>query len=226
MKLLSYLAAACMLIILSSCVDIIDDITVNNDGSGTFKYSVNLSASRMKINSILALDTIDGKKVPNIAEIEERIQAVKHKLAAKPGISAVSVETNYSDYIFKIQCNFTSVGALQTAVKEVVKEEMKDKNTNELAHNWLSWDGQKLVRSVPEITFNRLNNLKSEEIEQLKQGKYTSISRFQRTVDKTDNAEAVLAKNKMAVMVRTSIYSLLENPSLLGNTIYLSPVKE
>lgn len=34
----------------SSCVEIIDDLTLNEDGSGTFKYTVNLSSSKVKLN--------------------------------------------------------------------------------------------------------------------------------------------------------------------------------
>ena len=51
---------------LSSCIEIIDDLSLKSDGSGTFKYSVNLSSSKIKVNSILALDSIDGKKVPSM----------------------------------------------------------------------------------------------------------------------------------------------------------------
>ena len=51
-----------LLFLLSSCIEIIDDISMNNDGSGTFKYSINLSQSKVKVNSYLALDSINGEK--------------------------------------------------------------------------------------------------------------------------------------------------------------------
>ena len=50
---------------LSSFIEILDDITFNADGSGELNYTINLSSSKLKINSILALDTLNGKKVPN-----------------------------------------------------------------------------------------------------------------------------------------------------------------
>ena len=55
---------------LSACIEILDDIKFNADGSGTFKYTINLSSSKVKINSILALDSLDGKKVPSKNEIQ------------------------------------------------------------------------------------------------------------------------------------------------------------
>ena len=210
---------------LSSCIEIIDDITLNNDGTGTLKYTINLSSSKVKINSILALDSLDGKKVPSISEIEERVTSFKKKLASKTGISNVSIESNYSDYIFKLQCDFTSLTALQNALKDVIEEESKEKNIPELEHNWLSWDGTKMTRSIPEITVKKTKELKTEDIELMKQGNYTSITRFERPVEKFDNSAAVLSKNKMAVMIKTNPYALTQNSNLLENIIYLSPIK-
>jgi len=210
---------------LSSCIEIIDDITLNNDGTGTLKYTINLSSSKVKINSILALDSLDGKKVPSISEIEERVTSFKKKLASKTGISNVSIESNYSDYIFKLQCDFTSLTALQNALKDVIEEESKEKNIPELEHNWLSWDGTKMTRSIPEITVKKTKELKTEDIELMKQGNYTSITRFERPVEKFDNSAAVLSKNKMAVMIKTNPYALTQNSNILENIIYLSPIK-
>ncbi|MDP4797707.1 MAG: hypothetical protein NWR50_02480 [Crocinitomicaceae bacterium] len=210
---------------LTSCIEIIDDITLKNDGSGTLKYTINLSESKVKINSILALDSLDGKKVPSIPEMEERIASFKKKLSAKTGISNVTIESNFTNYIFKLQCDFTNVVALQNALKDVIEEESKEKNITELDQNWLSWDGLKMTRSIPEITVKKTKEIKAEDIELMKQGNYTSITRFERAVEKFDNAAAVLSKNKMAVMIKTNPYALTQNSNILENSIYLSPIK-
>lgn len=210
---------------LTSCIEIIDDISIKNDGSGTLKYTINLSSSKVKINSILALDSLEGQKVPTIGEVEEKIISFKKKLEAKTGISNVTIDYNFTDYIFKLQCDFTNVSMLQTALKEVIQEETKEKNIEELEAIWLSWDGQKMERSIPEITVKKTKDFKQEDIDLMKQGNYTSISRFERIVDKFDNPAATLSKNKMAVMIRTNPYALSQNSDILENTIYLTPIK-
>lgn len=225
MKYIKIFLSAFILFSFTSCIEIIDDVTVNNDGSGTMKYTINLSASKVKINSILALDSLDGKKVPSKDEIETKIASFIRKMKTKTGVSNVQMESNMTDFIFKFQCDFTSVSALQTAIKEVVEEETEDKNLKELNHNWMSWDGQKLVRSIPDVTIEKTKELKAEDIELLKTGNYTSITRFERAVDKFDNANALLSKNKLAVMIKTNPYLLSQNYSLLENTIYLTPSK-
>ena len=89
----------------------------------------------------------------------------------------------------------------------------------------MSWDGQKMGRSVPEFTIKKTKEFKQEEIDRLKEGNYTSISRFERPVEKFDNPSAVLSSNKLAVMIKTNPFVLSQNADVLENTIYLSPLK-
>lgn len=216
----------CLLFLFGSCIEITDDITLKSDGSGTFKYVVNLSPSKLKINSILALDSLDGRKVPSLDEIKEKIDYYKTKLASKEGISNVKVESNYTDFIFKIYCDFKRIENLQQAIKEIVEEETKNKDWKELDHNWLVWDGFKMIRSVPPLSTYSTDRLKKEDSEALKNGKYISITRFDRPIEKFDNEAGVLSGNKMAVMVKTNPYALMQNHQLLDNTIQLQATKK
>ena len=59
----------------------------------------------------------------------------------------------------------------------------------------------------------------------LKQGKYISVTRFDRPIEKFDNALAKVTPAKLAIMLQTDMYSLIQNAKLLENTIYLSPLK-
>ncbi len=225
MKFRSFVFFSLLIFGLSSCIEIIDDISLNNDGSGTLKYTINLSSSKLKINSILALDSLDGKRVPSMDEIKAKVESFEKRLRSKTGISNVSLEADYINYFFRLQCDFSSVATLQTALKEVILEESKEKSIPELDHAWLSWDGQKLNRSIPEITVKKTKDFKQEDIELLKQGNYTSITRFARIVEKFDNPAGMLSKNKMAVMLKANTHALTQNSDILENTIYLSPAK-
>lgn len=156
-----------LILALSSCVDIFDDLTIHADGSGTYKYTINMSASKTKINSILALDSVDGKRVPKIPEIKEKIEFYRNKLEEKEGISNVKVDANYDDFIFKISCDFDDIANLQKGVLEIVKEESKDKNDPAFDENWLTWDGKLLTRVVPNFQ-SVIHKMKPEDQESLK----------------------------------------------------------
>lgn len=207
----------------TSCIEIWDDLTLNNDGSGTLRYKINLSESKVKVNSILALDSLDGKPVPSKAQISAKINEFVRILDAQVGISNVLVEENYTDFIFKFSCDFSSIRNLQDGIKLSIAQLSNEKLTTAADQFWLSWDGNTLVRSIPSYVTQQIKNYKLEDAEQLKEGVYTSIARFERPVASFENKLGTLSKNQMAVMVRTNTFELKENQHLLDNTIVLTP---
>lgn len=215
------LALICMQFLFTGCIEIIDDLTLNEDGSGTFKYHVNLSSSKVKVNSILALDSLDGKKVPSLDEIKSRIDHISQSLREQPGITRVDVDANYTDFILKISCDFNSLSALQIAIKNVVKEESKKQDLDQLEHEWVSFDKGVMKRSIPQITIRQSKKLNDADQDLLKTGTYTSITRFNKEIASFENNEAMISKNKKAILIKTNPHALTVNPNLLDNTIVL-----
>lgn len=208
-----------------SCIEIWDDLTMHNDGSGTLRYKVNLSESKVKVNSILALDSLDGKKVPSIQEISAKVGEFAKSLDAQPGISNVLIEENYTDFILKFSCDFTSIMSLQAGLANAIETVSKDKLGPEADEIWITWDGNKLKRSVPAFAREKVKAFKSNEIELLKAGTYTTVTRFDRPIDRFENNLGTLSKNKQAIMMKASVFSIKENQDLLENTIYLISTK-
>ena len=124
---MKYLLLFFLIGLVTSCIEISDDLTLNNDGSGTLRYKINLSASKVKVNSILALDSLDGKPVPSKTQISAKINEFVRLLDAQVGISNVLIEENYTDYIFKFSCDFTSVRNLQDGIKLSLAQISNDK---------------------------------------------------------------------------------------------------
>ena len=221
-KLVSLLFVFCLLIF-QSCIEIMDELTIHDDGSGTLKYAINLSSSRVKVNSILALDSLDGKKVPSIDEIKTKVSLFKKTLSLQNGISNISISENYVDFIFKFECDFVSIDLLQEGLRKSFSLVLNDKPILVSDFYWLFWDSKVLERSVPSIATNKLNGITENDLSLLKTGTYTSITRFDRGVERFENPLSKLSKDKKALMLRTDTYSLKEKHSLLENTIYLIP---
>ena len=212
-------------LITSSCLEILDDISFNIDGSGTFKYTVNLSSSQVKLNSILALDSIDGKKVPSINEIQEKIEVFTELLSAQEGISNVYIDTNYQQFIFKIQCDFSNVIDLQRGFESSLKETLTQLENEEIAYDWITWDGQVMVRKVPDLDRWSLPSIKTEDSELLKKGYYTSITRFENKVNYFENPAAKLSKNERAVMLRKSAFEVFNDHKVMDNIIHVDSTR-
>jgi hypothetical protein len=210
-------------LLLSSCIEIIDDLSIHSDGTGTFKYSINLSSSKLKVNSILSLDSLDGKKVPDLAEIEAKITEFKNLLSQEPGISMVKTDFNTSDFILKISIDFNSISQLQSGIKSVLIRLSKDKDQNAIEEDWISWDGKTLNREIPSAVTSKVKSFEYSEIDLLKSGTYTSITRFDKPILKTSNSNCKLNPSRTASMLQVNTFDLKLNNSLIENAITLTP---
>lgn len=214
-----------LLFIMPSCIEILDDIKFNIDGSGTFKYTVNLSSSQVKLNSILALDSLDGKKVPSLPEIQEKMEEFRTELSEQEGISNVHIDTNYTQFIFKIQCDFSNVVNLQRGIEKSLHKITTKLNDENLSHDWITYDGQMMVRKIPNLDTWSIPTIKTEDSDLLKKGNYTSITRFENRVNSFENTTAKLSKNKRAVMLRKSALDVFNDHEVMDNIIYVDSTR-
>ena len=211
--------------LLSSCIELIDDLTIHNDGSGTFKYIINLSSSKIKVNSILALDSIDGKKVPSMGELKSKINNFAATLRGQEGISNVELTINDVDLIIKLSFDFKSISNFQNGLKAAIIASSNTKNSEELNQNWLSWDGKILKRNIPLLSLTISDQLKETDLDLLKSGSYTSINRFDRPIEKVEKMNSKINPSRTASMLKVNTYDLQKNYSLIDNCIYLTPLK-
>jgi hypothetical protein len=211
------------LLMLNSCIEIIDDLSLNLDGSGTFKYTVNLSSSKVKVNSILALDSFNGKKVPKIEEIESKINQFRELLTLEKGIKSVQTEFNKVDFIAKITVDFSSLEDLQAGIKSVLSQLDPSIKYSEDYTAWITWDFKSLKRMIPQLVEERIKNETQSDQELLNTGSYTCISRLPKSILNTSNSACKLNPTKTAAMLRVNTWDLKLNPSLLEHTLTLSP---
>lgn len=206
----------CLILLLSSCIEIIEDLKLNTDGSGTFKYAINLSSSKTKVTSILALDSIYGEKVPKISDIRIKIGDFKRTLQEQEGISNVLITEDYTNYIIKFQCDFKSVENLEQALKNSIKKLYQNEYYE---YDWISFKDNVLKRKTPIFYIDDIR--KFGDIDKLKTGTYTSITRFTSKIDTFENKNSLRSKTNMALMIKTTPDLLLNDQTILNNKIIL-----
>jgi hypothetical protein len=217
---MKYLLLALPLFLLTSCIDLIDDLTINRDGSGVLKISINLSKSKLKVNSILALDSLNGKRIPKIGEISSKIDYYAGIIKEKDGIKNVIVSKNNEEFIYKFTIEFSNIEKLEQSLKEVLNEE--NSSWVNFDFDWVKWENNVLTRNNIQIPASQLRKLKVEDVEALKTGNYVSITRFQDPVLEFTNELSKLSGDQKAVMIKTTAFNLAENTQLLKNTIRVS----
>lgn len=206
-----------LLFSLSSCIELLDDIKINSDGSGTFKYSINLSSSKLKTESILALDSLDGNRVVKKPELISMIEIFKNQLALQSGIRNVVVTYDFETFLFKLSCDFDNVMDLESAITKSLEKSMNIEFEN--YESMISVNSSEVTRFTPQIVTDHLTKSNYLNMDLLKTGTYTTITRLDKPVISNSNELAKVSKSGQSVMVRVSCDELLNNSQVLDNKI-------
>lgn len=220
MKKILPLLLLCPLFALQSCFDVIEDISLNANGSGSFKLTLNMSRSRTKINSLMKMKTVNGHDVPTKEEIKNKTAGIERTIKSTAGISNVKTTLDFDNFIATVTCNFSNVGCLNNAVKNI---NTKENNSQPGIEKHYEYD-------AAAKTFSRLNkfSLKDEynklsvaDREIFETAAYTGIFRFKNEVAGATNKESKTAANKKAVMLKQNALDIITNKKSIENKITL-----
>lgn len=206
-----------LLLTLTSCIEIIDDISLNSDGSGKLSYSINLSQSKVDINSYLALDYYDGKRVPSKSELKQKCYDFRDSMEKQPGISDCKITIDDENYLIKFYCNFTSIEKLQSAIFTVV-ESVSEKTLDKTY--WIEKSGDTIKKRIPNFVSGYKNFTESEK-NKLSSGVYISIIRSDKLIKSYSNQNSTLSKNGLAVLTKVNSFLLSQQPYLINNSVIL-----
>lgn len=200
----------------SSCLEIVEEIDLDDDGSGKAMYTINLSQSKIKLAAALKLDSINGKKTPSIDEINNIIISTANSIQSQEGIKSCDYRNNFDDFIFELNISFENINSLNYALKNVPYWDKSDwKPTKEFYQH----SKNSFSKNSEEYDLNGASNKISEYKTELEQGFHTFILRGNRNIISKEGANARISGNKTAVMQRTNLFELLSNPQNLSLNI-------
>lgn len=206
------------LLLLSSCFDILDKVNVKADGSGEYTLILNASKSKTRLASISKMETINGKKVPKKAEIENKINEASRIFKGTPGITNVKTSMDFDNYILKLSCNFKKIENINAGLEQLKAKNILGKMIPTQIYS------QNLQKKT--LTRNKVNTFKADydkmgkaDKEVFNNAKYTSVMQFENTVKSQTNNAYVLAPNKKAVKLEAEILDLIFQKKQLQNTI-------
>lgn len=221
MKIRLILWIPCLLLF-ASCFQLIEDVTVKQDGSGTAVFTANLSQSRSKLASVMLLDSINGYKVPSKTDIRNHLAEISVELKKISGISDVSHTVDFDKFIATIRFSFNNVENLNTIANKLFTEmKITPSNQSSYAYNTANRTFNRTYVYEPEAKAE-FDKLKDADKEVFNSATYTSIYRFDQSVVSQSNASAKLAASKKAVMMQTPILDLISGKKDITNQIKLA----
>lgn len=206
----------------SSCFQVIEEINVTSNGSGTVTLTVNLSSSKAKVASIMLLDSINGYKVPTKQKIQQEMDEVVVYLKNSPGIGNVTKRVDFDNYIATVSFSFQNISNINNINQRVLKKlKVNAVSNSSYTYNTTSNTFQRNYAHTTQAVL-QYNKLKPEVKNVFKEATYTSIYRFDRPVVSMSNPLAKTSKTKRAVMLNTGILGLINGKTNISNKIILS----
>lgn len=221
MKKTVYLILVLLATSLTSCFDIIEDITLNENGTGKVKMIFNFSQSKSNINKLLMLKEVNGHEVPSIEKIVAKIDNIKDSINNINGISGVTTKINIENYITEFEFNFDKIERLNTVYYELWK----------MAHapsvrfeKYFSYQNHIFTRKGG--TFINLLNQRTQGADRniFVGAKIISVLKLPNTVESFTNNKSKLAGNQKIVILQLPVSSLILNAKLLHNLIKIKNV--
>jgi hypothetical protein len=215
----------CLLLLslcLCSCFEVVEDMTVTKNGSGTMKLTINMSQSKTKLAAIMLMDSIRGNKVPEPAEIRRELDKTTAQLERMPGISNVKNSLDLNDFVVSISFSFTKAEDVNQLMKSLLTQ-YNVQNAPVVNYHYSEQDARfskdyKYSGAVKE-QYNKLNT-KDKEI--FSPATYISIYRFELPVSDYSNKQAKVSKNQLALMQRCQILDLINGKTNISNQVQLS----
>lgn len=206
----------------SSCFDLVEEVDLKSNGSGTIKATLNLSKSKTKVASLMKLKSINGITIPSQTTITAETNSIVKLLKATPGISQVQHSLDFNNFVATVSCNFESIEALNSFSQTLAKHFKSPLGKN----NSYSFNKatQVLTRSYKHSpTFNKEFAKMSESDRKLfADAFYTQITRFDKPVKAQQHQAAHISGNKKAVLLKLKATDIINGNASIANTITLN----
>lgn len=211
-----------ILLCFSSCFQVIEEINLTKAGSGTVNLTLNLSASKTKVASVMLMDSIQGYKVPSKQRILKELDEVLAYLKKSPGISNVQKKVDFENYIVTVSFAFKDIANINNVNQDVLKKlKVKGISSSSYAYNAKNQIFQRSYQHAKDAVV-QYNKLKPEVKKIFKDATYTSIYRFEQNIASSNNPLTKISKSGKAIMLNTGVLGLINGKTDLSNSITLA----
>ena len=170
------------------------------------------------------MDSVDGHKVPEESDIRREAERVKRAMMEQPGLSNIRTVIDMKEFIFSIKGDFRNVAALDKALNTMPRTLSRNRqNLDKIPSvtNY-SFGGNVFHRHAPaDRAPDDYQKMQPKDRQTLESGNYICILRFPRTIKEYSNRRARLSGTGKAIMLRSSVKSLVNGSSSISNKVIL-----
>lgn len=203
----------------TGCFEILEEVDLKSDGSGTLRLTINMSESKSNLSNFLDAGEVQGVKLPSRNEIERNLTRAKSALMESPGISNVSISTDFEEFIFVVNAAFEEVEDLNQAINHVADA------LNRTPFETIKLDNFDLTDQSFRRYFNYpvglvdYESLPSMHRYVLETARLVNIYRFDRQVRMCTNDKAQISPSRQAVKMECSVGEVLNGSTTIANSV-------
>jgi len=220
MKLINLIILLIVVFFQYGCFEIVEEISLKKNGSGTFKYTINFSQSTSKIKSLMLLEEVEGYKVPTEKKIHSEFDKLVVLSKKINGISNVKDSLDFNNYIFVYSCDFKHVENLNTIIDSLNQKSKSVKNNKT---NYFSYSiSKKIFSRKGDDVLKQLYNKMTDSQQRIFIGAdYTALYRFENEIKEVSEPNAKISANKKAVLHQLKLLILTQRGEAINKIINL-----
>ncbi|MEZ4773985.1 MAG: hypothetical protein R3D00_12440 [Bacteroidia bacterium] len=217
MKKLALISTVCLAFVCTSCLNIVEEIFLKKDGSGSYSISVDMNEMMNMMQGLMTQEQMDENDM--FGQMDSTIQETLAQLRSVDGLSNVSHKSE--GYKFTISYDFTSVAVLNDATKNGNVTPGMDFNSGTTDN--FTWSKGTFERANPPLGDLMEDEEFASNFEMAKMfmtgASYKTIYHMPGKVSKMENDQARLSGDKKTVTLDVQLVDVLEGKSLLGNKV-------
>lgn len=192
------------LFVFAGCFELIEEMTLNNNGSGTYQITYDMSASKDMINMMRSFtEGTEDDITASFGGFDDGLEDIE----GKPGISNAEVIADSVNYVFTLKFDFDSINSLNNVLAEILSDE------NGGTIEAFSFDGNELVRNHDTDMKAMLIDDEEDDaqyeammIQQYKDVSFTTRYHFSKRVRNVSNDLAEIKNNGRTVEMKLYLF--------------------
>jgi len=205
---------------LTGCFEVLENVVLKNDGSGQFKYIVNFSQSKSKIDLLIEQGEVEGYAIPPKNVMRKKFEQSLEEAADIDGIIEPKGKFDLDNYIIEFSCSFRSLNDLNKAADEV---KAKNEDLDQDNFVYFTYDSKKktFLRKGDNLLKDQYNKMSKAQRMIFSGAYYTCIYRFESEIDTILSINSKISKNRRTSFQKLPVTNITGNGAVLNHEIKL-----
>ena len=205
---------------LTGCFEVLENLMLYDDGSGKFKYVVNFSQSKSKIDFLIEQGEVEGYTIPPKEVMQEKFEQSLEEAANIKGIKNAEGDCDLENYIMEFSCQFETLEDLNKAADHM-KAQNDDLEQDNFVYYTYDQKSKTFKRRGDDLLKDQYDKMSTAQRMIFSGAYYTCIYRFESEIDTILSYNSKLSKNRKACFKKLPVLDITSDGRVLNHEIIL-----